>query len=481
MRRSCVRPLRSGFLFATVAAACLLIIPGPAAAKTAYERKVDGALAAAAAAAGPDANLHVLVYGGAADLRNAEGEGKVHLKRHLSLIDADSATLTPGQLEELVDDPAVKFVALDQPVVPTAAGTPVSFPSLASLYPAVDGASAAWNQGYTGAGIGIAVVDSGVAPAVDFGSRLTHVQLSGQTSIADTYGHGTFVAGVAGGVSADGRYVGIAPGASIYAIDVNDATGVYTSNVILGLDWVDANRVAYNIRVVNISLAETTTSSYLTSPLDGAVERLWRDGVVVVVSAGNRGPGLMDYAPANDPFAIAVGAVDNAGTLATSDDQIASFSSSGKSMDGFSKPDLAAPGRLIPSLLPAATTLGQQAPLTNLIAPGYATMSGTSFAAPQVAGTAALLLQAHPDWTPDQVKWELVQTGRSLSGGIRALDIAAAIGYSGNVDSANQGVTPSSATGSTSSTSTANTNSWNTNSWNTNSWNTNSWNGFDWG
>lgn len=469
--------LRLGWrlLGAGVLVLCLLALPGRADAKTAYERKVDQSLAAVAAAADPGTPLHVIAYGAS--------EGRLKHERHLGLIDAESAIVTPEELAALADDPGVKFITLDLPVAPTAAGLPVSFPLLASLYPSIDGVAAGWSQGYTGAGIGVAVVDSGVVPGADFGGRLTQVQLPGQTSFADTYGHGTFVAGVAAGGGADGRYPGIAPRASIYALDVNDATGVYTSNVILGLDWVDANRQALAIRVVNVSLSETTTSSYMSSPLDSAVERLWRDGVVVVVSAGNRGPDTVQYAPANDPFAIAVGAVDNAGTLSTGDDREASFSSNGRTADGFDKPDLLAPGRQIPSALPSGTSLGAQAPLLNLIAGGYATMSGTSFAAPQVAGAAALLLQKHPEWTPDQIKWVLMQTGRSLSGGGgRALDIGAALSYSGSLGAANQGVTPApQATASSDGSVTANTNSWNTNSWNTNSWNTNSWNTFAWG
>jgi subtilisin family serine protease len=138
-------------------------------------------------------------------------------------------------------------------------------------------------------------------------------------------------------------------------------------------------------------------------------------------------------------------------------------------------------------LLPAGTALGQQAPAANIVSPGYATMSGTSFSAPQVAGAAALILQAHPEWTPDQVKWVLAKTTRAVTGSTPgALDIPAAVRYSGTPGLANVGVAPSqqvvSGTGTvvTATTSSWNTSSWNTSSWNTSSWNTSGWNAFAW-
>ena len=479
MRRFELRP-GARLLSVTLLMGAALALPTLASAKAS---KLDPTLEAAAASLPADANVRVIVYGDAKQLKDVAGKGKLKLKKRLRLIDADSAVIAAADLDSLENEEGVEFVAPDLPVQPTAAGLPLSFPLLSTLYPKIDGAPSAWSKGYTGEGVGVAVVDSGVAPLADFGSRLTRVQLSGQPSIDDTYGHGSFVAGVLAGSSADGRYVGVAPKASVYAIDVNDSSGVYTSNVIMGLDWIDANRQTANIRVVNISLSETSAASYLASPLDSAVERLWQHGVVVVVSAGNLGPGTALYAPANDPFVITVGAVDNSDTLATGDDVPASFSTSGRTQDGFDKPDVFAPGRHIPSTLPVGTTLALQAPLANLLGGGYATMSGTSFAAPQVAGAVALLVQQHPEWTPDQIKWLLVQTSRSFGSSSRAIDVAAAIGYTGSVGVANQGMAPApqpSATTSADSNVTSNTSSWNTSSWNTSSWNTSSWNTSSW-
>jgi serine protease AprX len=312
----------------------------------------------------------------------------------------------------------------------------------------------------------------------------------------DGYGHGTFVAGIAGGAN------GIAPGATIYGVNVARADGVYTSDVLSGLDWVLANHKRLGIRVVSLSLSETVPSSYLANPLDAAVEKLWREGLVVVVSAGNLGADSVVFAPANDPHVITVGATDTSGTVNTIDDRVASFSSYGTTLDGFRKPEVLAPGRRIASLLPTGTALAAAAPAGNLVAPGYATMSGTSFSAPQVAGAAALLLDRDPTLTPDQVKWLLTRSVRAVAGSESGtLSLDRALAFQGTPASANEGVAPTafatagaptsafaelctavpSATGGPDySGNSWNGNTWNGNSWNGNSWNANSWNSFSW-
>jgi len=128
-------------------------------------------------------------------------------------------------------------------------------------------------------------------------------------------------------------------------------------------------------------------------------------------------------------------------TLAPEDDTVTSWSTSGITQDGFTKPELVAPGRHVVSVFPSGTSLAAIAPLENIVSPGYARMNGTSFSAPQVAGAAAILLQAHPEWTPDQIKWVLMKTARSTAGGTAAgLDLAAAIAFAGTPGSANQGI-----------------------------------------
>jgi serine protease AprX len=454
--------------------------PGKAGSSSIYGPKVDPRVVAmAAAAADGESDLRLLVFGD--DLAAAEQSTDAKVRRRLRRMGADGVELKVEHLLKLAGSAGVRYIAPDVPVVPTAASAPLSFPSLATQHPAVVGAQAAWSAGYTGEGIGIAVIDSGVAASSDFGSRLVGVQVDADSPApADAVGHGSFVAAVAGGRSGDGRYVGIAPGATVYALNVARPDGVYSSDVVAAVDWVLANHRRHNIRVANLSLSESAPSSYLASVLDTAVERLWRDGVTVVVSAGNRGEGVASYAPANDPFVITVGATDTMGTVSTGDDRTSDFSSRGRTQDAFDKPELHAPGRRIVSLLPGGTSLAAQAPLQNLIAGGYASMSGTSFSAPQVAGAAAILLQKHPTWTPDQVKWVLQETGDSLSGGSgRMLDLAAALTFAGTPGSANQGVAASSF-GLESSTGGFTAATWNAATWNAATWNAATWNAATW-
>jgi serine protease AprX len=341
-----------------------------------------------------------------------------------------------------------------------------------------------------GSGVGIAVIDSGVAPVADFAGRLVQVLGPSQTwSNDDVVGHGSFVAGIAAGKSSDGKFIGIAPGASLYALNVANPAGVYSSDVIGALQWVYENAHAYNIRVVNLSLGESLPGSYQQSLLDLALERVWAAGVVVVVSSGNGGPGAIDFAPANDPLVLTVGASDHRGTKDSSDDTLASFTALGQTVDGYQKPEMLAPGRLITSLTPLGTLLEQSAPAENRVAPGYAKMSGTSFSAPQVAGAAALVFQKHPDWSPDQVKAALVLKARAVNGtSLRSLDVYASTSVA-EPGLANQGVlalvcAPGATCLADDGTSTVaslwNSATWNSATWNSATWNSATWNSATW-
>jgi serine protease AprX len=447
-------------------------------------------LATLAGRSAPGANLRVIVQGnGAASAAGSVGT----VGKRFGAFGGVAATVRAADLARLASQPGVSLVTRDAPIQFAATGS-VSAANLATTYPGRASASNPWNAGVTGQGVGIAVIDSGVTPSVDFGTRLVQVRLDGQTgSLDDTVGHGTMVAGVAAGYSPDGRFIGIAPRATVYALNVNRPTGVYTSDVITALKWVFDNAHAYNIRVVNLSLAETVKSSYKQSALDLAVERLWASGVFVVVAAGNRGVGQIDYAPANDPLAFTAGAFDTMGTGGPGDDTILPWSASGKTMDGFDKPDLVAPGRHIEGPLPPATAYDQLAPVENGVATGYASINGTSFAAPQFAGAAAIIFQRHPDYSPDNVKWVLIakQGAKPRNSKIGALSLSSSYNLAGTPGRANDKV-PALVCGpgmtcltddsvaSLWDSSSWNASSWNGSTWNASSWNASSWNATSW-
>jgi serine protease AprX len=266
----------------------------------------------------------------------------------------------------------------------------------------------------------IAVVDSGIqAGRSDFGNRvLAQVNLGTlpENSPGDGRGHGTFVAGIAAG-AADG-YAGATPQANLVGIDVMDDHGVArTSDVIAACQWILANKGKYNIRVANFSLHSGTKGNFTHDPLDKAVEQLWFSGVVVVAAAGNygtaSGPSGVPYAPGNDPFVLTVGAIDIGGTKRRNDDFPAPWSAWGPTLDGFSKPEIVAPGRYMVGPVPAGSTLAIER-ADKVTAPGYIQLSGTSFAAPVVAGAAAQILARHPEFTPDQVKGALMVSAKPV-------------------------------------------------------------------
>ena len=233
------------------------------------------------------------------------------------------------------------------------------------------------------------------------------------TSTNDGYGHGTHIAGIIGsdGDANYGKYVGIAPRANLINVKISNDVGASSlGDLIAGLQWVYMNKTQYNIKVVNLSLHSSIAESYKTSPVDAAVEFLWKNGIFVVVASGNTGsaPGQANFPPANDPFVMTVGATDDKGTDTTGDDVLASFSTGGTTQDGFRKPELLAPGVNIVSDTNSTSILyAQGLPLGKVITPGpYLKLSGTSMAAGVMSGVAALVYQKHPDldsW-PDEVQ-----------------------------------------------------------------------------
>ena len=348
------------------------------------------------------------------------------LKRTFSSVSGVSAQLTGAQIVELAGQKGILTITPDSKI-----RLSVTNGGFSSNQNWVTAASAADTWSGTLRPPAIAVVDSGVqACRADFNdtgagcnsrvvARVTMTNLLPNSS-GDGRGHGTLVAGLAAG-SRDG-YAGVAPTAPIVSIDVMDDNGMaVTSDVIAAADWILANKSRYNIRVANFSLQSTVSGSFMYDPLNKAVEKLWFNGVVVVVAAGNYGvdglPTTVAYAPGNDPFVISVGAADLNGTPTTrSDDFAAPWSAFGYTLDGFAKPDIGAPGRMLVGPVQATATMPLEHP-ERVTASGYMWMSGTSFAAPLVSGAAAQLLAKYPNWTPDQVKGALMLTARSTAAG----------------------------------------------------------------
>ena len=284
----------------------------------------------------------------------------------------------------------------------------------------------------------IAIVDSGIdAFRADFAGRvIEEVTLTDRVpnSPGDGNGHGTAVASMAAG-GAEG-YTGAAPDARLVSIDVLDDDGIAnTSDVIAAADWIYTHKDRLNIRVANFSLHGTTLASITSDPLNKAIERLWLSGVVVVAAAGNYAVGgeesAVAFAPANDPFVLTVGAIDTGGSFTQRDDVAAPWSAWGYTRDGFAKPELGAPGRYIAAAVSPDAKLARERP-ERTVEPGYLQLSGTSLAAPIVAGSAAIVAGKHPDWTPDQVKGALMLTAQPLpratwrSSGVGAVNAARA-------------------------------------------------------
>ena len=447
------------------------------------------------------------------------GKIKRQLKAHKGLV----ADVAAGSLDALASEPGVTRIAFDAPMTLKGEVDWDDRP-LESVYPSVVGAPELWASGVMGQGVGVAIVDSGLRDHEDFKdadvkdknrksgkSRLLKrfaVEVKDQGGDDDDQGHGTWVAGIVGGrgwgdwESQDkqrpGKYVGVAPGVQLIGVKVANKRGVSRlSDAVAGIEWVIENRDQYNIRVMNLSLVSTVAESYHTSVLDAAVEQAWLSGIVVVVAAGNDGPDTMLYPPANDPFAIVVGATDDNGTVDRADDQRVWFSSYGTTQDGVVKPDLVAPGRRIVSTLAAHDVPLARQFSDRIVRGHYLRLSGTSASAPVVSGVVALLLQARPGLRPDEVKWLLQKTAAPVAGegtGAGYAQAGAAVRYNGEIGRANRGVVPNryiqlaflartgelGASGTGWDSSSWSSSSWSQSDWESSSWSTSSWSQSDW-
>jgi serine protease AprX len=301
---------------------------------------------------------------------------------------------------------------------------------------AIVGAQAWWNLGYTGAGVDVALIDSGVAPVqglstpgkIVYGPDLSLESQSPDLTNLDTYGHGTFMAGLIAGrddaASAPyagdpaSVYRGVAPDARIVSLKVATADGgADVSQVIAAIDWViqHKNDNGLNIRVLNLSYGTNTTQGFDIDPLAYAVEQAWKNGILVVAAAGNtgyqRGHGALGLAnPAYDPSVLAVGGLDALGTVSILDDVPGAYTAS---CDKCRNPDIWTVGSHLQGLRVPNSFLDANHP-EGVIDARYFRGTGTSQATAIASGMAALIFQKYPSLTPDQLKAFLSKNGRTL-------------------------------------------------------------------
>jgi serine protease AprX len=353
---------------------------------------------------------------------------------NLPILDAQVADVPNSALPILAASPNIKYIALDRDTVGTVERTGVTV-----------GATAVRQQhGYDGTGVGVAVIDSGVTSwhddlaetGIPGSQRIDRFIdfVNGRTTAYDDNGHGTHVAGIIAGNGYDssGGRSGMAPGARLVVLKVLDSSSQgHISDVIAAFDYVLNHKDLLQIRVVNLSVGAKVYDSYKSDLLTLAAKRVVEEGVVVVASAGNGGrnsqSGGVQYggilAPANAPWVLTVGASSHMGTADRADDTIAAFSSRGPTANDYAaKPDLVAPGVGIYSLsdpnsaLYSSRSAYLRAGTVATTYLPYLSLSGTSQAAPVVAGVVALMLQANPSLTPNAVKAILQYTAQEYEG-----------------------------------------------------------------
>jgi serine protease AprX len=413
---------RSRFSIVAVAvSAGALLVPAGAAVGTASPTSGPRVTAAGTA---PVARLLLTVADGrAAAVERQVGALGGTVTKRLPLVSTLAVTVPPGAVARLAAAPGVLQLAPDARARVLGGGSFDGGPP--SVYRKAVGADdASARAGADGSGVGVAVIDTGIANVPDLAGRVQPIvddtgrarpclNLSGESDCGDSYGHGTFVAGlIAGdGASSGGAVRGVAPGARLTSVKVAGRDGsTDVSTILAAIQWVVTYKDRYGIRVLNLSLGTDSSQSYRVDPLNFAVEKAWAAGLTVVVAAGNLGPNAATVTkPADDPLVVSVGAVDDRGTAGLGDDLLPNFSSRGPTLaDGLSKPDLVAPGGHLLSLRAPGSTIDSLFPPAN---PGpYRRGSGTSMAAGTVSGAVALMLQMDPALTPDRVKFALTDT-----------------------------------------------------------------------
>ena len=362
-----------------------------------------------------------------------------HHKQTFPFIDSALVSVPVSELESLAADPKVVHITPDRKVegnLDHATGA-VNFQPLANYLLSI---------GQTkGAGVGIVVIDSGIAPGANFNaykstkvSRIVDAESFIDTDPVDRYGHGTHVAGIASGMdnvsmgiaNFKHAYWGMAPDAYLISLKVLDSKGVGSDSAVIAAInraiQLKSLHPEWNIRVMNLSLGRPVFESYKLDPLCLAVEKAWKAGIFVAVAAGNEGRNNSAsnngygtiLSPGSDPLVMTVGAVNGKTSYDRGSAVLTSYSSKGPTLiDHIVKPDIVAPGNRVVSYLATGgtlpTTYKGNAITTNaydpngsstVLSPYYFTLSGTSMAAPLVSGLAAILIQHYPSLTPDQIK-----------------------------------------------------------------------------
>ncbi len=278
-------------------------------------------------------------------------------------------------------------------------------------------ANMAQEKGYTGKGIGIAILDTGISPINDFlypKNRIIAFKdfINGKTSPYDDNGHGTHVSGIAGGngTNSNGKYKGIATECNFIGVKVLNKEGKgNASDVLAGLQWIVDNKEKYNIKIINLSIGTNNTSS--NDPLVKAVENLWDNGIIVTIAAGNEGPKKFTISsPAISKKVITVGASDDNVTTTVWGNTLINFSGRGPTLECVVKPDVLAPGVNIVSCL--SNNISKQS--NQIINKNYFALSGTSMSTPIVSGAIALLLEKYNDLKPDDVKLMIKKCCKNL-------------------------------------------------------------------
>ena len=442
-----------------VALLCLLALPAAALAEDAAPApadKIDDSVTTVLDATGGDEAVPVIVYTdtGAESVVDQTVPAGVDTT-DLSGLDAVAAYLTPDEIDALAGDDSVNLIVADNPVFGLDYASSMDITNLSI---GLDKVPAPADGGPDGAGVGVAVVDSGVSTTSDLGSsRITGWKdfVNNQPQPYDDAGHGTFVAGlIAGdgtaslpldqGGTATVQYRGVAPEADIVGIKVLDSTGEgRSSTVMAGIMWAVAHKRQYNIRVMNLSLGSDPVAPSEYDPIAQAVEWAWKKGITVVCAAGNEGetgPGGI-LSPGDSPYVITVGATDSAY------DAVTDYSSVGPTLwDEYAKPDLVAPGTKLVSMRVPGSYIDTNFP-ENLVPvtdydtdpenaePSYLRLSGTSTSAPVCAGVAALMIGEDRRLSPDDVKVRMMSTADPVAGVSRFKQGAGRLDAAGALDS----------------------------------------------